>query len=60
MNGLHVLFRAVRDCHLNLLAHLTAFMCVDVLKDMMFLVSLNTRQAMYHVLRFLLLNATQS
>ena len=39
-NGLHVLFRVVRVCHLNLLAHPTAFMCVDVSKDAMFLGSL--------------------
>ena len=37
--GLHVFFRVVRDCHLYVLAHATAFMYVDVLKDM-FLVSL--------------------
>ena len=40
-NGLHVLFRVIRHCHLYLLVHVTAFMYVDVLKDMMFLVSLS-------------------
>ena len=37
-NGLLVLFRVVRDDHLYLFSHLTALMCVDVSKYIMFLV----------------------
>ena len=48
-NGTPVLYYVVRDRRLRLLSRLIAFIYVDVLEASRCLVSLLTRQAMFHV-----------